>query len=206
MVKSQSRNRNQSGFSLVEFLLTSLITLVIACAAFALLADVQRAAFRQADAQDAQNNVRSAMDAVVRNLRHAANDPLGAGFDGITIVSPAEVRLRSDFTGSEGTSDPDKGEADGDTDDSAEDVVLRYNAADRALEIVPGGGSPQAIASNISAFDLRFVDAEGNETAQATAIRAAKISITGEGALPDPFSKRPFSIQIIGYVRIATRR
>ncbi len=195
-----------AGFSLVEFLLASLITLVVACAAFELLTSVQRAALWQADTQDALDNVRSAMDAAVRHLRHAANDPRGTGFEAITISSPTELRLRSDFTGSAGSADPDKGDADGDTDDAAEDVRIRYNASDRCVEVIPEGGSPQVVAGNISAFEMRFLDGEGNETADPAAIKAVQISVTGTGALPNSFSNQPFSLQILGYVRLASRR
>ncbi len=200
------RPNGRAGFSLIEFLLASLITLVIASAAFDLLGGVQRSAVWQADTQDTLDNVRGAMDTVVRHARHAANDPLGAGFEGITIVSPTEVRLRSDFTGSEGAADPDKGDADGDTDDAGEDVRIRYNAADRTLEMSSGAGSAQAIAGNISAFELHFVDGEGVETVEAQAVKAMRISITGDGAIPDPYDAQPFRIQIVGYVRLATRR
>jgi len=199
-------DKNPSGFSLVEFLLASLITLVLACAAFELLSGVTRSALWQADTQEVLDNVRGAMDAAVRHVRHAANDPIGTGFEGITIVSPTEVRLRSDFTGSEGAAEPDKGDADGDTDDAAEDVRIRYNPGDRSVEVIPQGGSPQVVAANISAFDMRLVDEEGNETAASAATKAVRISITGDSSVSNPFGNQPFRIQIVGYVRLATRR
>ncbi len=194
------------GFSLIEFLLASLITLIVACAALELLAGTQRSALWQADMQEVLDNVRGAMDAATRHLRHAANDPRHAGFEGISILSATELRLRSDFTGSEGSSDPDKGDADGDTEDAAEDIRIRYNAVDRSLEVISEAGSPQAVAGNISEFQLRFVDANGDETSAGAAVRGVWITITGDGSVPDPFTNRPFKVQIVGYVRLLARR
>ncbi len=195
-----------AGFSLVEFLLASLITLVIAGAAFELLAGAQRSLVWQADMQDVLDSVRSAMDTTSRHVRQAANDPLRAGFEGITIAGTTEVRLRSDITGSGGAADPDKGDADGDTEDAAEDVTLRYDAANRSIDIASGASSSQAIAGNISAFGLQYFDAQGNETAAGGSVRGIKISITGEGVNRDSLSGRPLRIQIVSYVSVATRR
>ncbi len=206
MVRSSLPHRNPAGFSLIECLMASLITLVIAAAAFDLLAGVQRSAAWQAEMQDTLDNVRSAMDAASRYVRLAANDPFRTGFDGITIVSETEVRLRSDLTGSAAPAEPDKGDADGDTEDAAEDVRLRYNAQDQLVEVVPQGGSTQAIAGNISDFALRFLDANGNETGSGALIHGIVITITGNGAASDPFTGKPIRIQIEGYVRVATRR
>ncbi len=195
-----------AGFSLIEFLLASLIMLVIAGAVFELLADAQRSASCQAGMQEVLDNVRIAMDTVAHYVRHAGNDPFKAGFEGIAIVSATEVRLRSDFTGSLGAGNPDKGDSDGDTDDAAEDVRIRYNASNRTIEVIPEGGSAQAIAGDISAFDLQYMDANGVETASGADVRGIRISITGTGTAPDPRTNQYFSMQIASYVRVATRR
>ncbi len=200
------RTRNRAGFSLIEFMMASLIMLVITGAVFELLARAQRSANSQADMQEAMDNARIAMDIVARHVRNAANDPFHAGFEGITIVSNTEVRLRSDLTGSAGTGNPDMGDADGDTDDANEIVTIRHDAAERSIEVIHEGGSAQAIAGNIAAFDMRYFNAEDSETTSGSEVRRIRISITGIGSLPDPYTNLRFSIQIVSNIRVATRR
>jgi hypothetical protein len=187
-------------------MLATLITLVAAATVFALLAHAQQTAFIQADMQEAADEVRIAMDLIARYIRNSANDPLHAGFEGITIISATEVRLRSDITGSSGAADPDKGDPDGDTDDAGEDVRIRYDPADRAIEVIPEGGGAQAIAGRISALDLRYLDAEGNVTSAGSEVRRIRVTIAGTGALPDRATGLFFSLQIACDVRVATRR
>jgi prepilin-type N-terminal cleavage/methylation domain-containing protein len=200
------RPRRRAGFSLIELMMASLIMLAIAAAAFELLARAHRSANTQADMQEATDNARLAMDIVARYVRHAANDPFHAGFAGITIISNTEMRLRSDLTGSAGTADPDMGDADGDTDDAHENVTIRHDPADRSIEIIHEGGSAQAIAGSIAALDLRYFDAEGGETTTGSEVRRIRISITGVGNLPDPYTGLRFNMQIVSDIRVATRR
>jgi len=195
-----------AGFSLIEFMLSSLILLLIAGAAFEVLSRAQRTAAMQSDMQEMTDNARNAMETVARYLRQAANDPLGAGFDGITVVGPSEVRLRADLTGSCGRSNPDKGDPDGDLDDSSEDVRIFYNASDRTLELIPSEASPQVIAGNISEFSMQYFDSEGAETLSGPEIRRIGVSLTTTGSLPDPRTSQYLHIRLTCDVRVATRR
>ena len=69
------RHHGESGFSLVEFLLSTFILLVVASAVFAMLSQTQRAASYQAEVQAVMDNARTAMDTVERTIRQAGNDP-----------------------------------------------------------------------------------------------------------------------------------
>ena len=70
----------QHGFSLVELLLASLITLIVVGGAFALVAPAQRMFQSQPEAADMQQRMRVAVDALRRDLVMA-----GAG----TYAGPA---------------------------------------------------------------------------------------------------------------------
>lgn len=194
---------DDGGFSLVEFLFASLIMLIFTSAALGILVDVHHAVSRQASRQEVLENTRASLETVARHIRQAANDPLGAGFDGITVVSDTEIRLRSDVTGSAG---PDTGDPDGDTDDANEDVRIRYNAANRTIELLSGQGSMQPIATNISAFNLQCLDARGVQTWAGGEVRKIRISVAGTSSEPDPATNSPFAMQIACDVRVATRR
>jgi type II secretory pathway pseudopilin PulG len=194
------------GFSLIDFMLSSLILLLLAAAAFEVLSRAQRTAAVQSDMLELMDNARNAMEAVARHLRQAANDPFGSSFEGITIISDSEVRLRSDLTGSCGRSNPDKGDPDGDVEDSSEDVRIRYSNLDRAIELIPSGGPSQVIAGNISEFSMQYFDSAGAETSAGSDVRTIKVTLTATGNLPDPRTNQYLHIRLTSDVRVATRR
>ncbi len=194
------------GFSLVEFLLATLVLFVVAGAIFGLLAQTQRTASYQTEVQAVLENTRIAMETVQRIIRQAGNDPHHVGFDGITITSSTEVEVRSDLTGSGGVGNGDRGDPDGDTSDSGEDVTIRYNATAHTIELVPQGGTATAIATNIYAFDMQYLDPTGTATLVGSAVRRVTISLTGASALPDPQTGQVFSLQLTGDVQIANRQ
>jgi prepilin-type N-terminal cleavage/methylation domain-containing protein len=196
------RQTNQNGFTLAEFLIASLILLVVASAAFSLLSEIQRTASYQSEVQAVLNNTRIAMETIERHIRQAGNDPLGSGLPGITIVSANEVQIRSDLTGSSGAGNPDKGDPDGDVDDSDENVTIRYNGVSRSLEIVPDGGSPQIAAGYISGLSFQYYDATGAVTADSKDVRTISFTVTGSTLQPDPQTRRIFGIRLSSGIRM----
>jgi Tfp pilus assembly protein PilW len=197
---------DQSGFCLAEFLIASFVLLLLSAAVFSLLAESQRAASYQTEVQAVLDNTRMAMETVERYIRQAGNDPHNVGVVGITITSAAEVRIMSDLTGSAGPSNPDKGDPDGDTLDAGEDVTIRYNAAARSIEVVPNGGSAQAIANNISAFTMECYDANGAITALGADVRKIKVSISGASTMPNPQTGQTYGIILASDIQIGTRQ
>lgn len=202
----QIRAGNETGFSLVELLTASLVLLLISAAAFRILAETQRTASYQTEVQAVLDNTRMAMDTVTRYLRQAGNDPHNVGVVGITVTSGTEVRLRSDLTGSVGSSSPDKGDPDGDTLDAGEDVTIRYNATARSLEVVPDGGSAQTIANDISAFAVQCYDANGNATTVGSNVRKINVSISGASTIANPQTRQTFGVTLTSDIQIATRQ
>jgi hypothetical protein len=193
------------GFSLVEFMIAALITLVLASSIFGLMNRLQRTAGYQTEVQGVLEGVMIGMETIERTLLQAGNDPHQAGFTGLAIAGPAEVRVRADLTGSARGS-PDQGDPDGDTDDSGEDVTIRYNANTGSLEVVPQGGIPQPVASNILDFAMQYFDNAGVETTAGNDVRTVRITLTGTSPLADPQTGRVFSLRLSGSVRLATRQ
>jgi Tfp pilus assembly protein PilW len=193
------------GFSLAEFLISTLVTLLISAAVFSIVGETQWAAAYQTEVQAALCNARLAITAVDRHIRQAGNDPLGAGFQGITIISPTEVHVRSDLTGSAGPGNPDKGDPDGDINDSGEDVAIRYNAAARSLELVPAGGSAQTIADSISGFSMQYYDGAGAITNLGANVRRINVTVSACAAVPSQQTHEVYGVTLNSDVHIATR-
>jgi type II secretory pathway pseudopilin PulG len=198
------KGNSQSGFTLAEFLISSLILIVIASAVFSLLSEIQRTASYETEVQSVLNNTRIAMQALERCIRQAGNDPLDSRLPGITIVSANEVQIRSDLTGSSGPGNPEKGDPDGDIDDSGENVIIRLNDRSQSLEIVPDGGPAQIIANNIAGLSFEYYDLNGSPTTTSGDVRRIVITITGVSSQANPQTHHIFGVKLSSGVSVLT--
>ncbi len=198
------KKSNQAGFTLIEFLISASILLVIASAVFSLLTDIQREASYEAEVQSVLNNARIAMQTVERYVRQAGNDPLRCGLAPVTIINATELRVQSDLTGSSGAGNPDKGDPDGDTNDSAENVTIRYNSKSRSLEIVPDGASAQIVAAYISGLSFQGFDSSGTVATAGSDVRKITVTISGASLLRNPKTQQIFGVKISSDIRILT--
>jgi type II secretory pathway pseudopilin PulG len=194
---------DDSGFSLVEFVISSAIFIIICASIFGVLAETQRSAGYQSEVQSVLDNTRMALETVERFIRQAGNDPIGTGLSGLTIVSSSEIRLRSDLTGSAGE---DKGDPDGDTSDSGEDVTIRYDSSERSLQLIPHPGSAQAVAHYVSAFSMQYYDSGGSATTIGGEVRRIRIDITGATTLASPQTREIFSLRLASEIQLAALR
>ena len=195
--------RLEKGFTLAEFLISALIFLVMASSLFSILAEIQRTAVNQAEAHAVLNNMRIAMQAIERYIRQAGNDPLGSGLAGITILSSKSVQIISDLTGSDG-GNPDKGDPDGDTDASYENITIRFNSVSNTIEIVPDAGPPQIIASYIADILFEYYDETGTPTSVGNAVRKISVTISGSSPLTNLQTHRVFGAKFSSNIRIET--
>jgi type II secretory pathway pseudopilin PulG len=194
----------EEGFSLVEFLIASMILLAVAAWIFSMLAEIQQEASYQNEVLSVISNTQSAMQTVERFLRQAGNDPLASGLHGITIISASEIQIHADIKGSAGTSNPDKGDPDGDFNDSDEAVVIRYNAKSRSIEVVPEGGPAQIIANFISNLSFQYYNKDGAMTMEDGKVSKIGITISGSSMVPHPRTRQYFGIQLRSEIRKIT--
>jgi type II secretory pathway component PulJ len=202
LAKESGQHNHESGFTLIEFLVSSAIVMILSAAIFTMLSEIERTAGYQTEIQAVLDNTRIAMQVVERYVRQAGNDPHQCGLTGISFVSPTEVRIQSDLTGSAGTGNPDKGDPDGDTKDSGENLAIRYNNSAQTLEIVSENGSAQIVAGLISGFSLQYFDADGNITNVGNEVRKIRVTISGSSVQQDPRTHKRFGLQLISDVRI----
>jgi len=219
-----SRTKQEPGFTMVEFVISAVILLLISAALFTILAETQRSSSYQTEVQAVMDNTRIAMDTVEGYVRQAGNDPCkAAGFVGIGdggVMTATSVRLRSDLTGSAGCATPscgcvcttsslcDQGDPDGDTSDAGEDVIISYDATSKTVNITPqapAGLPAQPIANYISAFTLQYFDQNGIATAVGANVLKIKITMTGTTTLANPQTKKTFGQTVTSDVQIATR-
>lgn len=197
-----SDRRSPSGFGLAELLMSTAILLILGASVFGLIAEVQRRTGYQSEVQSVLNNTRSALQTIGRHIRQAGNDPAGSGIDAITVVSSSEIRVRSDLTGSAAPGYPDKGDPDGDIEDSGEDVTIRHNKTSRSLEVVPAGGSAQIVAANISGLLFEFYDGSG-APATGKDVKRVHVTISGTSPIPDPQTSQHFGVELSSDFQVA---
>jgi type IV pilus assembly protein PilW len=153
----------------------------------------QRSYSVQEQLSEMQQNIRSAMDMIVRETKMAGYNPAGAIFDGIEYdATKTQLRILADLDG------------DGTTTGTNEDITYKYydnTDDDYPLQIKrkSGSGYFQPLADNIHAFDIEYYDAGGGTTTSSTDIRQVEIKITGRTDKTDPDLDRVDGPLAFGY-------
>lgn len=190
-----SRLERRDGFSLVE--------LIVALAVFAIITSTIYGAFimqrRSFDLQEQmtemQQNVRAAMDMMVREIKLA-------GYDDPDVISPTtmrEVTLSDNLSNSKRFNGITYNTSqlqikvdlngDGDNGDSNEDITYKhYNSSTYPYQLKrkTGAGYFQPFAENIQTFTFSYLDANGASTTTTADIRQVEVAITGRTAQADP--------------------
>ena len=130
-----------------------------------------------------QQNVRAAVDLMIREIQMAKYDPAGTAFPsgtyGVTY-SASQLEIKADIGGN-GSLDTSSG--------SVEDIIYTYDSATLRITRQLGTGTPEVLADNVTAFTFNYYDANGNaisSLANSGNIRKVTISLTARTAKPDP--------------------
>ncbi|GJQ59071.1 MAG: hypothetical protein D8M57_04610 [Candidatus Scalindua sp. AMX11] len=170
---SKPQKNDDGGFTIVELMVGSVISLVVLGIAFSMF-DVQRKTFSiQEQRSEMQQNVRAAMDMMVREIRMAGYDPLNTGFVPISGTSTAtSLQVSADLDGSGGIV-------------GSETVTYSYDALSLQIDRNIGGGN-QPFVENIAGLNFSYFDANDIVTATVADMRKIQIQITGRTANIDP--------------------
>ncbi len=175
-LRLSSCENNERGFTIVELVVGLAIGLILLGVAVKIFLVQQRSYSVQEQLSEMQQNIRSAMDMIVRETKMAGYNPTGASFNGFPDSS--KLQILADLDG------------DGLTTGTNEDITYKYYD-DPDFQIKRKGITGfQPLADNIKAFDIEYYDAGGFGTTTSTAIRQIKITITGRTAKTDPDLKR----------------
>lgn len=176
-------NSRNSGFSLIELLITIAVLAVVSGAAVNMVYQSQFVYSEQTQISDASNSIRSALDQVVRTLRQAGSDPLGVlTVPAVAVLGDGHVQVSSDVTGSvpsvTGESMESTGDPDGLLSSIGEVVTFRFDPDSEQLFMDIGYGE-SVLAQNITEFSLSFFDVSGAATTVDQDIALIRINITG---------------------------
>lgn len=174
-----SIGQRQTGFTLVELLISMAIAGIVMAAVYTSYYSQQKAYVVQEQVVAMQQNLRAALFHLERDIRMAGYDPTGAAGAGILVATtdPPRFQLTKDDN-----NDSDGREPDGDRDDLNENIDFELNGQ-RITR------NDQPIAENIDALDFVYLNESGavlTSPVNISAIRSVQISIVARTAKPDP--------------------
>ena len=203
-MKRKNRRIHEAGFTLVELVITMVISGLIMTAVYSVYIAQQRVATAQEQVTVMQQNGRSSIAILSPDLRMAGFDPTRdakAGFVASGTFSNGEGEtesVASTVTQIAFTTDLDE---DGSIDEKVEDingdgnkdisemeqVAYRLNGTDlQRYSTTTGVIEWQTIAENIEAIEFSYLDKDGNVTVDFDEVRAVDVSILAKAAYPDP--------------------
>lgn len=183
---SYELKNNERGFTLIELVIGLAISLILMGVAVSIF-NVQRKSYSmQEQITEMQQNVRAAMDMIVREIRMAGYDPTESGFVGIGTNTTTLLQIMADIDGN------------GTSTGTNEDITYRYyNASDttypreikRKMQTGTTTAVFQPLAENIEGCEFLYYDGNGIATTTASGIRQIRITITGRTDKPDPSNR-----------------
>jgi len=163
----------KSGFTLIELLAGILISAFLLAGLYSVFFSQQVAFSAQEQVAEMNQNIRSALDLMTREIRLAGYKNSTSTFNGIAAATSNSIRILADLN------------QDGDTADDNEDISYTYNPS--ALQICRNGIS-LPVADNITSLSLQYTLKDGTVTsapANLADIQMVTISITARTTRPD---------------------
>jgi len=125
--------KNEYGFTLVELLVALVISAILSGVIYSAYVSQQDTQLSQEQVAEMQQNLRSAMMVIVRDIRMAGYDPNVTGVAGFTTASVGQVSFTQDITG--GETDGIDNNDDGTTDEAGEDIYGDGDVLDTGEQI-----------------------------------------------------------------------
>jgi type IV pilus assembly protein PilW len=184
------RLNENTGFTLIEILVSMVIGLVVLAGVATTFTVHTRQNTAEEQIAQMQQNVRAALDLMVREIQMAKYDPLGSAFPtgtyGVTY-NATQLQIQADMDGSGALSTTT---CDPANSASMENIIYAWDSANlRITRRCGSGGTAEVLADNIPAFNFSYYDANGtavNSSANSGNIRKVTIDITARTAKPDP--------------------
>jgi prepilin-type N-terminal cleavage/methylation domain-containing protein len=105
IIRTVSLKNNFRGFTLVEMVMALAISTIVLAAVYSVFNIANKNFTTQNAAANVQQNLRSAIRLMARDIRHAGLDPSGSDNFGITYASPSKIRFTMDRDTFNGTVD-----------------------------------------------------------------------------------------------------
>jgi len=178
------RIRSERGFSLIEMLLAMAIGSIVMAAIVNMFVNQRKAYAIREQVTEMQQNARTGIDFLVRELTMAGYDPAGTAGAGIVAATATSIQFTMDVS-KNGVIEADENVT----------FLLYDDGADNDLDLGRRvNGATELIAENIQALSLLYTLADGSTTdapADPGQIRAVDVSLTSRTKYSD--AKFPFN-------------
>jgi prepilin-type N-terminal cleavage/methylation domain-containing protein len=152
-----SLNNNLRGFTLVEMVLALAISTIVLAAVYSVFTIANKNFTTQNAAATVQQNLRSAIRLMARDIRHAGLDPSGSANFGITYASQSKIRFTKD-------DDPFNGVVD---EANWEEITYDFqgNQVMQTLyeTVTTSTADTAALISNITNLNFAYFDADNTD-------------------------------------------
>ena len=199
-------HRAHAGFTLVELLVSLLLTSIILGAVYSVYRMQSHTLKIQENRLDAQEYARSVLDLMVREIRNAGYNPNGAvsgtalgtncaggavGAPGVVTATATTFRFTSDFQGTTAGSVPN-----GTCNNADEDITYAFDTTcsggGSLGNITRNGSSNPLTECNVTSFDIRYFKQDGTELSRPvtgatnlSSIQRVQITLTVQSKNPD---------------------
>jgi type IV pilus assembly protein PilW len=193
MTSGEIRLKSDSGFTLTELMVSLVISGVLMTAVYAVFNSQQKSYAVQDQLAAAHQNLRAAMNLMVKEIRMAGLDPLKDPTAGINQAEENKIVFKMR---------PDSND-DGKVDENDMLKEITYSLYDSGMDAdlikddlgrKVGAGTNQPVAQNIDALDFVYLDEEGKPLEfpilNLRDIRAVQITLVAKTAKPDPTFKQ----------------
>ncbi|MBW2604472.1 MAG: prepilin-type N-terminal cleavage/methylation domain-containing protein [Deltaproteobacteria bacterium] len=150
-----SRCSNQ-GFTMIELLVAMVVSLLAMGAIYSTFLAQHRSYRVQEETAEMQQNIRTAMFYMQREIRMAGSDPFNVGGIGITAANAGLITFTEDVRGADVGAPPVAEPPDGDVGDPNENITYSLDANNNLVR--NAGAGNQIVAQNINALDFVYLD------------------------------------------------
>ncbi len=185
------KRKAENGFTLIELMVAMTLSLLAMSAIYSAYISQQKAYDIQLDVVEIQQNIRSAMFFITREIRQAGYDPYATSGSGIVTAAASAITFTF-------VADDDGTNNDGDTkvDETGELSTVQYQLfdanADGDMDLgrdVDGGGW-QAVADNIGAIEFWYTLDDGTQNVNVAAgdtdeIRTIQLTVLANSGKAD---------------------
>ena len=178
-MRPKEESYRYQGFTIIELLLAVAVAGIVLAGFYSVYMSQQRSYLRQEEIAAMNQNIRSALFYMGREIRMAGLDPTGTANAGIVENLPNRIRFTEDLRGLNEDDPPN-----GNTEDPNEDITytLIDSDGDGDMDLVRNN---RLIAENISSLLFDYLDGNGNIAGSLSAIRFVEVTlraVTADGS------------------------
>ena len=173
---------NKRGFTAIELLVSLAILSIALTSIYSMYMSFIRTCTKEGAKIRVQQNVRSGLDMMIRDIRLAGLDPEATGDFGIVAISPQRIQFTADLDMDGEVDDADA--TDGIDTPDMEHMAYEYDGIGTLrMFLYKANGDPETnevMAENVTDLTFTYYDSNDDTTSDLDAIRTVDIRMTVE--------------------------